>query len=95
MGTLGCINDMLRRDKENRELRQRNRDRMKDTYRKLLDVGNKTQLPSSSIEEWEDIQKKITEKKAADRHHLLQIKLIWGISILCVLLLGWLLFSFL
>ena len=95
MGTLGCINDMLRRDKENRELRQRNRDRMKDTYSKLLDVGNKTQLPSSSIEELEDIQKKIAEKKAADRHHLLQIKLIWGISILCVLLLGWLLFSFL
>lgn len=95
MGTLGCINDMLRRDKENRELRQRNRDRMKDTYSKLLDVGNKTQLPSSSIEELEDIQKKITEKKAADRYHLLQIKLIWGISILCVLLLGWLLFSFL
>lgn len=95
MGTLGCINDMLRRDKENRELRQRNRDRMKDTYSKLLDVGNKTQLPSSSIEELEDIQKKITEKKAADRHHLFQIKLIWGISILCVLLLGWLLFSFL
>lgn len=95
MGTLGCINDMLRRDKENRELRQRNRDRMKDTYSKLLDVGNKTQLPSSSIEELEDIQKKITEKKAADRYHLLRIKLIWGISILCVLLLGWLLFSFL
>lgn len=95
MGTLGCINDMLRRDKENRELRQRNRDRMKDTYSKLLDVGNKTQLPSSSIEVLEDIQKKITEKKAADRHHLLRIKLIWGISILCVLLLGWLLFSFL
>lgn len=63
MGTLGCINDMLRRDKENRELRQRNRDRMKDTYSKLLDVGNKTQLPSSSIEELEDVQKKITEKK--------------------------------
>jgi len=76
MGTLGCINDMLRRDKENRELRQRNRDRMKDTYSKLLDVGNKTQLPSTSLEELEDIQKKITEKKAADRHHFLRIKLI-------------------
>lgn len=25
MGTLGCIHDMMRRDKENRELRQRNR----------------------------------------------------------------------
>ena len=95
MGTLGCINDMLRRDKENRELRQRNRDRMKDTYSKLLDVGNKTQLPSSSIEELEDIQKKITAKKTADQHHFLRIKLIWGISILCVLLLGWLLFLFL
>ena len=95
MGTLGCINDMLRRDKENRELRQRNRDRMKDTYSKLLDVGKKSQLPSTSLEELEDIQKKITEKKAADRHHFLRIKLIWGISIFCVLLLGWLLFLFL
>ena len=29
MGTLGCIHDMMRRNKENRELRQRNRERMK------------------------------------------------------------------
>ena len=29
MGTLGCINDMMRRDKENRELRKLNRDRIK------------------------------------------------------------------
>ena len=29
MGTLGCINDMLQRDKENRELRKLNRDRIK------------------------------------------------------------------
>mgnify|MGYP001207868929 CR=1 FL=1 len=28
MGTLGCINDMLQRDKENRELRKRNRERL-------------------------------------------------------------------
>ena len=28
MGTLGCINDMLQRDKENRELRKLNRDRI-------------------------------------------------------------------
>ena len=31
MGTLGCINDMLRRDKENRELRKRGRERMHET----------------------------------------------------------------
>lgn len=34
MGTLGCINDMLQRDKENRELRKRNRERL--TARKIL-----------------------------------------------------------
>ncbi|WP_294454139.1 hypothetical protein [uncultured Bacteroides sp.] len=32
MGTLGCINNMMRRDKENRELRNRNRERMKETH---------------------------------------------------------------
>jgi len=31
MGTLGCINDMLQRDKENRELRKLNRDRINNS----------------------------------------------------------------
>ena len=30
MGTLGCINDMLQRDKENREIRKLNKERMKE-----------------------------------------------------------------
>lgn len=46
MGTLGCINDMLQRDKENRELRKRNRERLTDTYHRLLDTGKKTDLLS-------------------------------------------------
>ena len=36
MGTLGCINDMMSRDKENRELRNRNRERMKETHDRLI-----------------------------------------------------------
>ena len=28
MGTLGCINDMMRRDKENRELRKAGKERL-------------------------------------------------------------------
>lgn len=36
MGTLGCINDMMRRDKENRELRKQNRARMQDTHQRLF-----------------------------------------------------------
>lgn len=47
MGTLGCINDMLQRDKENRELRKRNRERLRPlvndnhpgTYRVIKEIG--------------------------------------------------------
>ncbi len=38
MGTLGCIHDMMRRDKENRELRQHNRERMKETRRRMTEM---------------------------------------------------------
>ena len=34
MGTLGCINDMLQRDKENREIRKLGRERLKEIRRK-------------------------------------------------------------
>lgn len=30
MGTLGCINDMMRRDKENRELRKAGKERLNE-----------------------------------------------------------------
>jgi hypothetical protein len=31
MGTLGCINNMMRRDKENRELRKAGKERLNET----------------------------------------------------------------
>lgn len=39
MGTLGCVNDMLQRDKENRALRKIGRERMKEIHRRLLEVS--------------------------------------------------------
>ena len=45
MGTLGCINDMLQRDKENRELRKLGRERLKETCNRLMEIGNGTKLP--------------------------------------------------
>ena len=36
MGTLGCINELMRRDKENRELRKLNRDRIKNINKCLV-----------------------------------------------------------
>lgn len=42
MGTLGCINDMLQRDKENRELRKLNKERMKEHHKYLVNKGKNT-----------------------------------------------------
>ena len=63
MGTLGCINDMLQRDKENRELRKRNRERLTATYHRLLDTGKETDLSQITVEKMEDIRRKTLEKK--------------------------------
>ena len=41
MGTLGCINDMMRRDKENRELRKAGKKRMDETRYNLLKLTGK------------------------------------------------------
>lgn len=41
---------MLQRDKENRELRKRNRERLTDTYHRLLDTGKETDLSLMTME---------------------------------------------
>ena len=61
MGTLGCINDMLQRDKENRALRKLSSGRMREYYkyrvgRKGPDRGDVT------IEEIEKIRRNTTEQ---------------------------------
>ena len=43
MGTLGCINDMLQRDKENRELRKLSKERLKETRNRLMKIGSSIQ----------------------------------------------------
>lgn len=66
MGTLGCINDMLQRDKENRELRKLNRDRMKEHHKYLVGKGKNADLSNVSIEKIEEIRKKTIEKDGKD-----------------------------
>lgn len=66
MGTLGCINDMLQRDKENRELRKLNRDRMKEHHKYLVGKGKNADLSNVSIEKIEEIRKKTIEKEQSD-----------------------------
>ena len=68
MGTLGCINDMLQRDKENRELRKLSRERLKETRNRLMGIGNSTQLPDTSVEEMKEIRKRTIEPKIRNYH---------------------------
>lgn len=87
MGTLGCINDMMRRDKENRELRNRNRERMKETRDRLIEVGKGRGLPDVSAEEIEHIRKNTVEKEKADRDKLFRLKLKFAVVVGVLLLL--------
>lgn len=87
MGTLGCINDMMHRDKENRELRNRNRERMKETRNRLIDVGKGRGLPDVSAEDIDHIRKNTLEKEKADSDKLFRLKLKFAVVVGMVLLL--------
>lgn len=87
MGTLGCINDMMRRDKENRELRNRNRERMKETRDRLIEVGKGRGLPDVSAEEIEHIRKNTEEKEKADSDKFFRLKLKFAVVVGVLLLL--------
>ncbi len=67
MGTLGCINDMLRKDKENRELRKRNHEKFYETRERLFQVRKSDTDCNLSIEDLEKVRKEITEKERKDR----------------------------
>lgn len=73
MGTLGCINDMLQRDKENRALRQRNRERLKGTRQRLIDASNRNQLPEGlTLEQVEHIARQSHERERWEKRSYLR-----------------------
>lgn len=90
MGTLGCVNDMLQRDKQNRELRKVGRNRMKDTYNRLLQLGHKTETPAISPEKMSEIRKGINQKEEADTRYRLNAMLWLLTGLLTAFLMGWL-----
>lgn len=94
MGTLGCINDMLQRDKENRELRKRNRERLTDTYHRLLDIGKDTDLSQMTVEKMEDIRRKTLEKEEQDKAAYFKTMLYLVLGMALILLLVWLLVGY-
>ena len=73
MGTLGCINDMMRRDKENRELRKAGKERLNETRNRLIDLNKKGHSSHLSLEQLEEIRIKTQEKEEAETHQLFKI----------------------
>lgn len=87
MGTLGCINDMLQRDKENRALRKLSRGRMRKHYKYLVKRKG-PERADVTIEEIEEIRRNTTEKELSDKEHLFRAKTILAACALVLLLLG-------
>ena len=56
MGTLGCINDMMQRDKENRELRKVGKKRMSETHGRVLGLTGQRCSYDISPEKQEQIK---------------------------------------
>lgn len=78
---------MMSRDKENRELRNRNRERMKETRDRLIEVGKGRGLPDVSAEEIEHIRENTVEKEKADSDKLFRLKLKFAVVVGVLLLL--------
>lgn len=93
MGTLGCINDMLRRDKENRELRRIGRERINDTRNRLIDLNKKDRSSNISLEQLEEIKRRTKERKEWDSNLLFKTKLIMLGILLITALLVWIVFT--
>lgn len=87
MGTLGCINNMLQRDKENRALRKLSRGRMREHYKYLVERKS-PERADVTIEKIEEIRRNTTEKELSDKEHLFRAKTILAAYALVLLLLG-------
>lgn len=75
MGTLGCINNMMRRDKENRELRKAGKERLNETRNRLIDLNKKGHSSHLSLEQLEEIRIKTQEKRRSGNPPALQNKI--------------------
>lgn len=92
MGTLGCINDMLRRDKENRELRRISKERLNDTRNRLIGVNKKGQPSNITLEKLEKNRAETLEKEISDSNLLFISKLKMLGLILIIALIAWIVF---
>ena len=91
MSFSGFVFDMIRRNKENRDLLTLRRERMKDLQGKMYRKGT-LQNPNVTLEELEKIEKATREKEKAETQYYLRATLIFlTVTALLALILRWIL----
>ncbi len=92
MSFAGHVFDMIRRNKEDREMLRQLRDRGKDTRAKYS-----SQLPDISVEEFDRINRQVKEREQDEQKYFLQIKYVILLATLAAFILLWIIlkvFSF-
>ena len=92
MSFAGHVFDMIRRNKEDREMLRQLRDRGKDTRAKYA-----SQLPDISAEEFDRINRQVKEREQDEQKYFLQIKYVILLATLAAFILLWIIlkvFSF-
>ena len=92
MSFAGHVFDMIRRNKEDREMLRQLRDRGKDTRAKYA-----SQLPDISAEEFDRINRQVKEREQDEQEYFLQIKYVILLAALAAFILLWIIlkvFSF-
>lgn len=95
MGTLGCVDDMRRRDKENRELRRVSRERLNETRNRLMDIKSKRSSSDMSHEKMDRILHEGREWRRKESDSFFKGKLVFfGFMIAVALLVAAVVFLF-
>ena len=91
MSFSGFVFDMIRRNKENRDLLTLRRERMKDLQGKMYRKGT-LQNPNVTLEELEKIEKPTREKEKAETQYYLRATLIFlTVTAILAFILWWIL----
>lgn len=89
MSFSGFVFDMIRRNKENRELLTLRRERMRDLQGKLYRKGS-PQHPNVTLEELEKIEKATREKEKAETQYYFRTTIIFLAVMAVLAILLWL-----
>lgn len=95
MSFAGHVYDMIRRNKENRELLELRRERHKDRLKKMTDDASFSDLPDMTPAEWERVHRGLKKRSEGEQMYTLRMKILFlGIGLLAIVLV-WIVVKFL